>query len=123
MEYKFLSTAIYKADTEIEIQAGESTEIIIDYVESDASALKLSFAYTLNPYLYLSNYHPKIQIGAEIQYIAEDTEDDLIYTCINRETTDNILELKGKDFNCIILTIYNNSTSSIIFSKFNGKNS
>lgn len=121
MEYKFLSTAIYKSETEIEIQAGESTEIIIDYVESDASALKLSFAYTLNPYLYLSNYSPKIQIGAEIQYIAEDTEDtedDLIYTCVNRETTENILELKGKDFNCIILTIYNNSTSSIIFSKF-----
>ena len=118
MEYKFLSTAIYKAETEIEVPAGESTEIIIDYVESDASALKLSCAYTLNPYLYLSNYNPKIQIGAEIQYIAEDTEDDLIYTCVNRETTESLLELKGKDFNCIILTIYNNSASSIIFSKF-----
>lgn len=118
MEHKFLSAALYRAETEIEVPAGESTEIIIDYVESDASALKLSFAYTLNPYLYLSNYNPKIQIGTEIQYISDETEDDLIYTCINRETTENILELKGKDFNYIILTIYNNSTSSIIFSKF-----
>ncbi len=118
MEYKFLSAALYRAETEIDVPAGETVEIILDSIESDAKALKFDYEYTLTPSLYLSNYSPKIQIGAEIEYVREDLQNDLIFSVINRNSTENVIELKGHDFNFITLTIYNNSTSSIIFSKF-----
>ena len=118
MEYKFLSTALYRAETEIDVPAGETVEIILDSVESDAKALKFAYQYTLTPSLYLSNYNPKIQIGAEIEYVREDLQNDLIFSVINRNSTENVIELSGQDFNFITLTIYNNSTSSITFSKF-----
>lgn len=118
MDYKFLSAALYRAETEIDVPAGETVEIILDSVESDAKALKFAYEYTLTPSLYLSNYNPKIQIGAEIEYVREDLQNDLIFSVINRSSTENIIELSGQDFNFITLTIYNNSTSSITFSKF-----
>lgn len=118
MDYKFLSAALYRAETEIDVPAGETVEIILDSVESDAKALKFAYEYTLTPSLYLSNYNPKIQIGAEIEYVREDLQNDLIFSVINRSSTENIIELRGQDFSFITLTIYNNSTSSITFSKF-----
>ena len=118
-DIKWTDTALYRATETIEVNAASISSTITPTIsESDCTALKLLFDFTLNPSLYLSNYSPKVLIKVEVKYKGEDYQDDNCFVVVNRGTKEAIIELKGQDIQNLSFQIINNSSSTISFSKF-----